>query len=285
MNESTGYDCLARIRDVFPKLNAAEKKAAAYILENTEDIVHFTITDLADKCGVSQATVFRLCQKLGYKGYQDLKINLAYLVVKPVQNIHEEINEDDDMYIIKQKILNSNLYSLEETMKLNDDKVLEKAVDFMLQANQILFFGMGGSGVLAYDAYHKFIRTGIRCAASSDGHWQAMYASLAQQGDVIVAFSNSGSNKDLVESIKIGKENGLNIISVTGNSKSPLAEISDVVLISYGKESAFRSEAMESRISALALVDCLYVGVALKRKEDTLKNLYSIRKGIAVKRY
>lgn len=276
---------LDRIREVYTSLNSAEKKVAQYILENPNDIIHFSITELADSSSVSDATVFRLCQKLGYKGYQELKINLACSVVKPIENIHEEIKEDDDMYMIMHKVLRANMYSLEKTMKINKAEEIERAVRLILNAEQLMFFGMGGSGVLAQDAYHKFIRTGIKCTAHTDSHWQAMFSALAKENDVIVAFSNSGSNKELIESIKIGRENGVKVISITGNAKSPIAKVSDVVLVSYGKESMFRSEAMESRITALMLIDCLYIGVSLKRRDETLETLEKIRNGIAVKRY
>lgn len=285
MNSKDGRGTLERIREVYVSLNNAEKKVAQYILENPRDIVHFSITELAECSSASEATVFRLCNKLGYKGYQDLKINLAGDIVEPIENIHEEIKEDDDAYIIMHKMLNLNVYSIENTMKINKSEKLEEAVKLILNAGQILFYGMGGSGSIAQDAYHKFIRTGIRCAVHTDSHWQAMMSSMAKENDVIIAFSNSGSNKELIESIEIGKKNGVNVISITGNAKSPISKVSDIVLVSYGYESMFRSEAMESRITSLILIDCLYVMTALKRKDETLSNLDKIRQGIAAKRY
>jgi DNA-binding MurR/RpiR family transcriptional regulator len=277
--------CLERIREAYADLNDAEKKVAKYILENPEDIIHFSITELAESSDVSDATVSRLCKKLQYKGYQQLKINLAGAVLEPIQNIHQEIKENDDMYIILQKVLHSNIASFQKTVEINDSKELEKATDLIVKADQILFFGMGGSGSLAHDAYHKFVRTGIRCVAHTDSHWQAMYASMSKENDVVIAFSNSGSNKDLMESIEIAKKNKVKIILITGNGKSPIAKLSDIVLVSYGKESMFKSEAMESRMTALMLVDCLYIRTAMKMQEVTLSTLQKIREGIAVKRF
>ncbi len=278
-------NCLERIRDSYPSLNNAQQKVAKYILENPKDIIHFSITELADNSSTSDATVFRLCNKLGYKGYQELKISLASVVVKPIQNIHEEIKEDDNMYIVMHKIMNANIDSLENTLKKNSVDNIENSVEMLLKAGKVMFFGMGGSGALAMDACHKFVRTGLDCITYTDSHWQAMMAAIAKEDDVIVAFSNSGSNKELIESLKIGKENGVKIIAITGNAKSPISKLADIVLVAYGRESMFRSEAMESRITALSLIDCLYVGVALKRKEETLSTLSKIREGIATKRF
>lgn len=282
MSEGT---CIGRIKASYNSLNSAEKKVAQYILENPRDIIHFSITELADSSHVSETTVFRLCNKIGYKGFQELKINLAGNFVTPMKNIHEEINEEDDIYLIMSKVLSSNIYSLENTMKVNSSEKIEEAGKIILKAKQLLFYGMGGSGVLAMDAYHKFVRTGILCTMHTDSHWQAMMASLAQENDVIVAFSNSGSNKELLDSINIGKDRGAKVILITSNAKSPIADASDIVLVSYGKESVFRSEAMESRVTALMLIDCLYIYIAINRKNQTLEGLDKIRKGIAKKRY
>lgn len=277
--------CLERIREIYTGLNEAEKKVAKCILENPVEIIHYSITELAESSDVSEATVSRLCKKLRYKGYQQLKIHLAGAVLEPMQNIHQEIKENDDMYIIMQKVLNSNIASLQKTAEINDSRELDKATDLIIKAGLIMFFGMGGSGSLAHDAYHKFVRTGISCTAHTDSHWQAMYASMAKPDDVIIAFSNSGSNKDMMESIEIAKKNKVKTILITGNGKSPIAKISDIVLVSYGEESMFRSEAMESRMTALMLVDCLYVSTAMKMQEATLNTLQKIREGIAVKRF
>jgi DNA-binding MurR/RpiR family transcriptional regulator len=277
--------CLDRIKETYSSLNTAEKKVAKYILENPKEIIHLSITELSDNSSASDATVFRLCNKLGYKGYQDLKINLASAVVEPFQNIYEEINENDDMYILMHKIMASNIYSIENTFKINSSSELERAVAMILKAQKIMFFGMGGSGIIAKDAHHKFLRTELNCVSASDSHWQAMYASMASENDVIIAFSNSGSNKELIETIEFARKKGIKIITITGNAKSPIAKVSDIILVCYGNESMFRSEAMESRIASLALIDCLYVAVALYRKNQTLKSLEEMRKGIALKRY
>lgn len=285
MDNKDSKKCFDIIKSVYNSLNDTQKKVAKYILENPRDIIHFSITELAENSMVSEATVSRFSKRLGFKGYQDLKINLAASFVQPMENIHEEINKEDDMYMIMFKILNANKASLESTYKLNDEKVISDAVNVLTNANQIMFFGMGGSASLAEDAYHKFIRTGITCFTQSDSHWQAMYASLADENSVMILFSNSGSNKSLMDIIEIGRKNNVKIISIVGNEKSPIARVSDIVLVAYAKGSNFRGEAMESRISTLMLIDYLFVGVAIRRQKKTLSNLNKIRKGIAQMRF
>lgn len=281
--ESTS--CLQRIREIYSELKGAEKRVAEYILLNPNDIIHFSITELADECKSGEATIFRLCRKLGYKGYQELKIKIASEVVKPIEDIHEEINEGDDTLIIMQKVFNSTVFSLNQTLKINDSENIRKAVDYISKSGKVAFFGMGGSAALAFDAYHKFIRAIRNCEYQSDTHFQAMSASLYKEGDCIVAFSNTGSNKELIENLTIAKKNGVKIISITSNNKSPISKVSDIVLTSYGKQQKYKSEATESRISTLCLLDCLFVGVCLRNQEIYFDNLTKIRGAIAKKRY
>ena len=278
-------DCLKLIIGIYEKLKTAEAKAARFILENPERIIHFSITEFANTSKVSETTIFRLCTKLGYRGYQDLKINLASTIVEPVETIFEGIKKNDDMYIIMQKVMNSSTFSIKKTFSLNNAKNMEKAVNIILNSRKLMFFGMGGSSTLALDAYTEFLRIGIPCEYTADSYLQVMQAVMSNPDDVIFAFSASGSNKDLIDSVKAGKKFGAKIITISSNEESPLQMISDVILTSYGKETILRSDAMESTITSLVLIDCLFVGVALKRLDTTLHNLDKIRSGIAVKRY
>lgn len=282
MNDIGGIE---RLRNIYSELKGAEKRVGEYILKNPTDIIHSSITELAENCKCGEATVFRLSKKLGFKGYQDLKIRIASEIVQPLVNIHEEIKENDDTLVLMQKVFNSTISSLNETLRINDSKDLDKAIGYIHKAKRIAFFGMGGSAAIALDAYHKFMRTGKYCVFHEDSHFQAMISSMYDENDCIIAVSNTGSNKDLVENLRIAKEKGVKIISVTSNYKSPILKVSDVVLVSYGKENLSKSEAMESRISALSLIDCLFVGTCLKDQDNYYKALGQIRKAIANKRY
>ena len=276
---------LERIREVYPKLKGVEKKVVEYIMQNPERIIKLSITELSEECDSGEATIFRVCKKLGYKGYQELKIKIASEVIEPIKDIHEEVSENDNILIIMEKVFKSTIYSLEKTLKINKSDAIEKSVTFLSKAETIAFFGMGGSAALAFDAYHKFLRTGKKCEYHSDTHLQAMIAGLLKKGDCIIAISNTGSNKELIENLAIAKENGVNIISITSNNKSPIGKVSDEVLLSYGKGKSFKSEATESKISALAIIDTLFVAVCLKNKSEYKETVNKIREAIAKKRF
>lgn len=277
--------CLRELQNRYNELKGAEKKIAEFLLRNPKDVIHLSITELAEKCGVGEATVVRICKKIGCKGFQELKIRIASEVVNPQDDIYEEVRREDDTLVMMQKVFQSNIVSLSRTLQMADQESMRKAIEIVSQSGSLSFFGMGGSAATALDAYHKFLRTGKRCEVHEDSHFQAMVGSLYTSKDCIIAISNTGSNKELVENVRLARENGVKIISITSNVRSPLSKVSDVVLNSYGVEQKMKSEAMSSRISALSLLDCLYVGVCLQSPETYFDSVGKIRKAIATKRF
>ncbi|KIY22721.1 MurR/RpiR family transcriptional regulator [Mesobacillus subterraneus] len=276
---------IVKIKAIYPSLSVKEKVVADYILQNTVEIIHLSITEFAEYASVAEATIFRFCKRLGFRGYQAFKIALASELVEPIKNIHEEIMEQDDVGTLAEKVFAGHMEAMKETLNLLDAKVLERIVEILSQASRIDFFGSGGSSAIAMDAYHKFLRTGIHCNAHSDGHQQIISAALLGPGQAAIGISHSGSNKDVTEALKVAKANGAATIAITGHYKSPLSKQADHVLYTTSRETLFRSEALASRLVQLSLMDVLHVAVSVRRQEQTLENLQKIREAISTKRY
>jgi RpiR family transcriptional regulator, carbohydrate utilization regulator len=153
-----------------------------------------------------------------------MKIALASEIVTPIRDIHEKINEGDSVKIVGEKVFRSNIKTLEDTLQILDEQALQRAVSAILKANRVEFYGSGGSGIIALDAYHKFIRTGIPCHAHSDAHLQLMSASQLTEKDVAVLISHSGKTKDTLDVMEVAKENGATTIGITNFAKSPLSK-------------------------------------------------------------
>jgi RpiR family transcriptional regulator, carbohydrate utilization regulator len=285
MKTSASKSGLARLRAAYPGLSPKFQAIADHILKHPRDVVHSSISELAEVTGCAEATIFRLCKQLGYRGFQEMKIALAQEVVdQPLQNIHEEVQSGDDMMTVARKIFQANVHGIVETMQLLDAGSLERAVHMLHEAERVEFYAIGGSAPIAHDAYHKFMRTGLPCIAHSDAHLQVMAASLLDEKCVVVGISHSGSNKDILEAMQVAKQAGAKIISITSYRKSPLAKLADVTLYTSTKETAFRTEAMSARLAQLCIIDALYVGLSLLRQEQTLQNLQKVREVISRKR-
>lgn len=271
---------LRKIQSMYPRLSDKEKKIADFVLENPEHIIQNTINGVAEQLNVADATVFRFCKRLGFKGYQAMKIALAQEVMTPFQQIHEEIQEGDSEETITSKIFKSNIQTLENTQNILDADALAHAVDMLENATEVYFFGTGGSMVIAMDAYHKFVRTGIKCYSFIDSHFQLMAASQMKPTDVAIIVSHSGKNRDTLNIARVVQESGAKFIAITGFPKSNLAQLAEVSLVTSSEETEYRSEALSSRIAQLSLIDALYVNIMVIRKDTSTEAMKKVRHAI-----
>lgn len=274
-------NCLGKIQSYYSKFSDKEKKIATYIMEDPSQIIHSTINEVAENLNVAEATVFRFCKRIGFKGFQAMKIALASEIITPIQQIHEEINENDDEKSIAEKIFNSNIRTLKNTLEILDSSSLEQAVHLIAHAKRVEFYGTGGSSIIAMDAFHKFIRTGIKVFAFIDSHFQIMSASQLGKNDIAIIISHSGTNKDTLNILKTAKKSGAKTIGITSYPKSPIAQNVDVALFTSSEETEYRSEALSSRIGQLSLIDALYVNVMKANKENAKQSIEKIRDAIA----
>lgn len=276
--------CLPRIRSIYNSLTKAEQKVADYIMIHPSEVVHLSITELAEAAGSAEATVFRLCQKVGFKGYQAFKIALAGGLYAPMESVYKEVDPEDPLSLVTGKVFHSINEGLQDTLKIINSQDMEKAVGFLAAASRIDAYGSGGSAVIASDIEHRFMRFGIPVRSYSDPHAQITSAALAIPGTVVIAVSHTGSNRDLLDSIEVAKKAGATVIAVTSHMKSPLTKLADVSLYATARETEYRSEAMASRLIHLAIVDVLYVGVMLHHKERIVENMQKVREAIALRR-
>ena len=274
-----------KIRGAYSTFQKAERRIANVISKNPEEIISLSITELAEKSETSESSVVRFCKSIGYKGYYELKIALARELVVSPQQIYEEIGQKDDMATVKHKVFQSTILALQETIKILNDRELEKAVEAICKAGLLAFYGMAASAAVALDSCHKFLRINIRSVSYSDSHMQAISASLLREGDVAFGISHSGSSKDVVDALRIARQSGATTICLTHHTKSPITKVADVKLFTAARETALRSDAMTSRIAELSILDVLYVGVALRRYEVSLKSIERTKEALAEKKY
>ncbi|HWR42924.1 MurR/RpiR family transcriptional regulator [Sporomusa sp.] len=276
--------CLARIRSILNELTKAEQKAANYILSNSTEVIHMTITELAEAAHSAEATIFRLCKKLGYSGYQDLKIALAGDIYTPLESVHKEVDPNDTPTVIAGKIFNGITEGLQDTLQIMNGPALEQAISTIAAAQRIDAYGSGGSAIIAADIEHRFMRFGIPVRAYADPHMQMTSAALLKPSDVVIAISHSGANRDILDAVQMAKASQATVISITSYMRSPLSKVADIALYGMAREVNYRSEAMASRLIHLALVDVLYVGALLKQQDTFIANMQKVRQAIAKRR-
>ena len=277
--------CFIRIQGTYSSLRTAEQRVADFILKHAEELIYLTVTELAERTQTSESTVVRLCQKIGYKGYQEFKIMLARDLVGPTETVYEEIESGDSLPALKTKIFQANAQALKDTIEVLSDEELGKAVEALARAKRVEVYGIGGSAPLAFDAYHKFMKLGIAAVALSDSDLMAMSSSLLGVGDVVLGISHTGASRDVCDAMENAQNGGATTICITHRATSPITKVANVKLFTAAKETAFGSDATSSRIAQLTIIDTLFAGIANQNYDHFLERIQRTREASAGKRY
>ncbi|OUO92998.1 MurR/RpiR family transcriptional regulator [Cloacibacillus sp. An23] len=275
----------SRIQEKLESLSKMERKTAECMMENRDKLIYSSITELAELAGTSEATVTRVCAKLGYSGFQALKVSVARELVSQQDKIHEDLTAGSPPEMIIDKIFSSAIHTLTMTRKALDGKAVAGSIDAICRARRIVVIGNGNSGAIALDAQHKFLRIGLNVSAYTDDHMQMIAVVSMTKEDVLLAISHSGSSRDVAEAMKLAKERGVTVISITDNGISPVSKLADIRLYTYSQETKYRTYAISSRIAELTIIDTLYTGVSLKLGDKAIQNFEALEKALVVKKY
>lgn len=240
---------------MYNDMGRSEKRVADWLFSHSGEVLPYSITDLASKCDSSEATIVRFSKRLGCSGYQELKITLAKEHEKKV--IAPTITSADDCFSIFEKVCNDAYMSLERTKKTLSAESMTKAVTAISKARRVVLIGLGTSAQVAEDASNKLLRAGTNSSAYSDTHMQMIAVSQLTEGDVVIGISQSGSSKDVVESMKMARSRGATTVSITSKERSPIARQSDILLLTDTEETRHSSLGLNSHISRLIVIDAL----------------------------
>ncbi|MDF7626401.1 MurR/RpiR family transcriptional regulator [Lactobacillaceae bacterium L1_55_11] len=257
-----------------------EAKLVAFLLKQKNLAGELTIKEMADRTGVSTSTISRFVKKIGFDSYREFSLAMASLATQnPPVDLFGEISDSDNTAAITKKVFQGAKNALDLTAENLKAADLETASRWLIQAHRVGFFGIGGSSLVAFNAYHKFLRTPIDVISHPDYDIQLMQAVKLTDSDTAVVISHSGRNKDTLLVANKLKENGVKFIAITSFADSPLAQLADLVLLSLADEVNFRSESMSSLIAQITIIDTLFtlVGSQLPHKTqavvDTMRDV------------
>ena len=274
--------CIYIIKSMYPRLSVKERVIADHILSDPAQAVHPSIDQLAETIGISESTLVRFVRKLGYSGYQRFRIALATEAIGPSSRMYEtriEANSDEI-----EEVFTNAMNTLSLTKGILDRKAVDRAGKILIEADRVLIFGLGGSNIVAQDAFHKLIRTGLTCVMVEDYHMQLMLASQTCEGCCALIFSHTGANMDTIAIAQELRDRGCKIIVVTTSPRSSLARMATVVLPVAVSSNTCISEAFSARIAQQMVVDVLYVTILRLLGPDSVKHLDAMRSVIAKRR-
>jgi len=259
--------CLGRIRSSYSRFSEKEKKIADYILEKPELVIHQTINEVAYDLNIADATVFRFSKRIGFKGFQAMKIALASEIMTSPQPLQEEKVLEEHENSHTENMFKSTIKTLEKTLQNIDNDSINKVINLIVQANKVEIYGTGDSSLVAMEAFYKLVNVGIRAFAFNEPHYQLMSASNLTKEDVAIFISHSGANKDIVNLLKVANETGVKTIGITGSPKSFISLNVDVALHTSTEETDYRIAACTSKIAQLSLIDAICFNISNLNQE------------------
>lgn len=267
------------ITTFYQDLSPSEKKIADYLMQHQERAAKSSIQDLSQAVDLSTATISRFAKRLGYQSFPELKIALS-MPTSDTKELFSDLSRQDDSLTLAKKVFAANIRSLEDTENFLEQSQLDAALTILTQAKQAAFFGLGGSQVVALDAFHKFIRTSLPCEFQNDYHMQLMLASKLTANDCAIVISHTGRNQEILHLCELLEKNHVPIICITSYAASPLAQAAKVALIAFAEETAYRSEAMSAMQAQFSLIDCLFMLYSVTNYEANSRVRQQIRDAI-----
>ncbi|WP_254656277.1 MurR/RpiR family transcriptional regulator [Jannaschia sp. CCS1] len=245
-----------------PTLSAGDRQIADTILGDPDRMARLSSGELARAAGRSQSSVVKFCQKLGFSGYQDLRLAVTRAAATqkaPNDAVHSSIEVSDDASMTAQKLLASKIHALQETLSINPAKNLDAARDALNGAARVQLSGVGASSLVARDFVYKLQKLGISVLFDADSHIQMAHSATLTPDDVLVSLSQSGFSLETLRIAEAAAKRGATIITVTGLHPNPLADVADKALCTVTDEDQVRSSAITSRDAQLILLDLLFL--------------------------
>jgi RpiR family transcriptional regulator, carbohydrate utilization regulator len=238
-----------------PQLREAEARVAQVLLDQVGELVHLSVSDIAALAGTAQSTVVRACQRLGFHGYQEVKIEAAR--DRP-SGLGSAPDASDD--VVGQALAQTvhaaveTLAGLPATLAVGELRAAAERID---AASRILVAGTGLSGATAIDAAYRLRALGLPVDLPPDPLTAQLAADLLPERAVCLAISHSGATRSTVDTARRARDRGATVVAVTSYARSPLTAMSTCVLVAGGQDLVFGLEAVASRLAHFTAIDAL----------------------------
>ena len=264
-----------KIKAIKDSLSHSEGKLANFILNSPNAIRELSSQELANVAGVSQSSVVKFTQKLGYKGYPTFKLaiidalnNEAVINEQNNEYLNGKITPNDSLEQLAAKLLNHKVSVLNETKHLNEEKVIEEAVNLIKSAKRILIYGLGNSSLVGYDFSYKLQKIGFSAIANSDSHAQLTLAATFTKDDLVFAISESGQTHEVIKICQQAKQSGASVISLTKYGKTQVSDQADIKLYSVVENESLLLSPILVRTAQEYIIDILFIAITQSSKQS-----------------
>lgn len=280
-------DLIKVIQNNFNQLSKGHKLIAEFIMNEYDKAAFMTAASLGEAVGVSESTVVRFANTLGYDGYRELQRELQELIKNKLTTVQRiSLSKDFSDYEKALKMaIRKDIDNIEKTLNELDYQAFQEAVELILKAENVFVLGLRSSSFLAeyLGFYLNFLLDNVKIVTpgASDVFEQLLKAT---EKDVIIGISYPRYSKRTLEALDYGKQKGCKIIGITDSLISPAAQYSDTTLIASSNMISF----VDSLVAPMSLINALIIAIGTEKQEDTtarFKELESIWKKHSVYDY
>ncbi|OLQ85076.1 DNA-binding protein [Vibrio panuliri] len=273
---------IPNIRMRLPSLTRTEQSIAESFLKPHFLNRSVSINEVAERLGVSTALVVKVSKKLGFSGFKQLKDALNAHHDSDTYAPSEQLQLDDSCEQIVTKVLKNSINALQEILNFVDANMVSAAADAIIRAHHIELYAVGGSTIICEDFQHKLLRFGIRSNVPKDRHLMLMSASVLTDKDVVLVVSHSGQTVDLMDAVRLAKQSGATVISITNNYHAELSQLSNYPLYAPASPEPLLGKNGIARLVKLAMIDSLYATIASKIPQVVEDNLEKTTQAVAL---
>ncbi|MDK9365123.1 MULTISPECIES: MurR/RpiR family transcriptional regulator [Lelliottia] len=258
-------NCLIRIRQRYAGFAQSDKKLADFLLAQPDRARHLSSQQLASEAGVSQSSVVKFAQKIGFKGFPALKLAISEALVNnpnpQSMPLHNQIRGDDPMRLVGEKLIKENVTAMHATLDVNSEEKLLESVGMLRAARRIILTGIGASGLVARNFGWKLTKIGYNAVVEQDMHALLSTVQAMTPDDLLLAISYSGERREINlasdEALRVGGK----ILAITGFTPNALQQRATRCLYTIAEEQATRSAAISSTSAQMMLTDLLFVAL------------------------
>ncbi len=258
-------NCLSRIRQRYPALAQSDKKLADFLLSHPNEARHFSSQQLAKEAGVSQSSVVKFAQKLGFKGFPALKLAISEALAShslpPSMPVHNHIRGDDPLRLVGEKLIAEKLAAMHASLDINSEDKLLESVQMLRGARRIILTGIGASGLVARNFGWKLMKIGLNALIELDMHALLAVVQAMSSDDVLLAISYTGERREICLAAEEAHRVGAKVFAITGFTLNTLQQRASHTLYTIAEEQATRSAAISSTSAQMLLTDLLFMAL------------------------
>lgn len=266
-------DLIQRIKKSMPKLSKGQKLIANYILEHYEKAVFLTAAKLGTIVGVSESTVVRFANEIGYDGYPKFQEALEELVkskLTAMQRLEVTTDRIDTEHVLK-SVLQTDQEKIAYTIEQVDEEVFEQAIDKIIEADSIYIIGVRSCAGLASFLGFYFNIIFPRVRVINTNSISEIYEILhhIKSNDVVIGISFPRYSKRILKALEYARSKNAGIIAITDSYISPIAQYAEQTLIGRSEMISF----VDSLVAPLSIINAIIVAVSLRKKDEISANL------------